>query len=118
MADLLNDMKTLSHNSKERLIGVLIMPPVAVVINYFIFGAAYFQSWRQFITPTIVTMIVVLIVYILCSMIATILLNRFPKYSETFKRIGLEILSFIAVMAASITVLFYGYDYIGMQGMP
>jgi sensor histidine kinase YesM len=118
MAGLLNDMKTLSYNSKERLIGILIMPPVAIVINYFIFGSAYFSGWRQFITPTIVTMIVVMIVYILCSMIATILLNRFPKYGETFKRIGLEILFFVAVTVASITVLFFGYDYIGMPGMP
>jgi LytS/YehU family sensor histidine kinase len=51
-------------------------------------------------------------------MVATILLNRFPEYSQTFKRIGLELLGFVAIMVAAITILFYGYDYIGIQGMP
>ena len=111
-------MKTLSHNSKERLIGILIIPPVAIVINYFVFGAVYFSNWKYFFVPTLITITVVLIIYILCSMVATILLNRFPKYSQAFKRIGLELLCFIAIMVAAVTVLFYGYDYIGIQGMP
>ena len=118
MSELFYNMKTLSYNSKERLIGILLIPPMAIFINYFIFGSAYFEEWRRFITPTLVTMVVVLIVYILCSMTATILLNRFPKYSQTFKRIGIELLCFVGIMAASITTLFYGYDYISIQGMP
>src|SRR5690349_13745254 len=109
MGELFYNMKTLSYNSKERLIGVLILPPVAIIINYFIFGSAYFDGWRQFLGPTLVTITVVLIVYILCSMVATILLNRFPNYSQALKRIGLELLCFIAIMAAAITILFYGY---------
>ena len=111
-------MKTLSYSSKERLIGVLIIPPVAIIINYFVFGAVYFDSLSNFLVPTLVSATVVLIIYILCSMIATILLNRFPKYSQTFKRIGLELLCFVAIMAAAVTVLYYGYEYIGIQGMP
>lgn len=118
MSELFYNMKTLSYSSKERLIGVLILPPVAILINYFVFGSVYFDGWRQFLVPTLVTSTVVLIVYILCSMVATILLNRFPKYGQTLKRIGLELLCFIAIMVAAITILFYGYDYIGMQGMP
>ncbi len=118
MSELFYNMKTLSHNSKERLIGILIIPPVAIVINYFVFGAVYFSNWKYFFVPTLITITVVLIVYILCSMVATILLNRFPKYSQAFKRIGLELLCFIAIMVAAVTVLFYGYDYIGIQGMP
>lgn len=118
MSELYYNMKTLSYSSKERLIGVLILPPVAIIINYFVFGRAYFDGWRHFLAPTIVTIAVILIVYILCSMVATILLNRFPQYSQTLKRIGLELLCFVAIMAAAITILFYGYDYIGLQGMP
>ena len=118
MSELFYNMKTLSHNSKERLIGILIIPPVAIVINYFVFGAVYFSNWKYFFVPTLITITVVLIIYILCSMVATILLNRFPKYSQAFKRIGVELLCFIAIMVAAVTVLFYGYDYIGIQGMP
>ena len=118
MSELFYNMKTLSYSSKERLIGVLIIPPVAIIINYFVFGAVYFDSLSNFLVPTLVSATVVLIIYILCGMIATILLNRFPKYSQTFKRIGLELLCFVAIMAAAVTVLYYGYEYIGIQGMP
>ena len=118
MSELFYNMKTLSYSSKERLIGVLIIPPVAIIINYFVFGAVYFDSLHNFLVPTLVSATVVLIIYILCGMIATILLNRFPKYSQTFKRIGLELLCFVAIMAAAVTVLYYGYEYIGIQGMP
>lgn len=118
MTGLFYNMKTLSHNSKERLIGVLILPPVAIIINFFIFGAVYFDKWRNFFLPTIITITLVLIVYILCSMVATILLNRYPEYSQTFKRIGLELLGFIAITMAAITILFFGFDYIGFRGMP
>lgn len=118
MSELFYNMKTLSYSSKERLIGVVIIPPVAIIINYFVFGSVYFDSLRNFLVPTLVSSTVVLIIYILCSMIATILLNRFPKYSQAFKRIGLELLCFVAIMAAAVAVLFYGYEYIGLQGMP
>lgn len=118
MADLFDNMKALSYNNKERIIGVLLLPPVAIIINYFIFGPAYFERLRQFAIPTLITCTVVLIVYVLCSMVATILLNRYPEYGQTFKRIGLELVGFILITIAAVSILFYGYDYIGIQGMP
>ena len=118
MGDLAYNMKMLNYNSKEKLIGVLVIPPVAIAINYYIFGRPYFKTVGNFLIPTLVTATVVLIVYMLCSMTATILLNRFPKYSQAFKRIGIELLCFIAIMVVAITVLFFGYDYIGIEGMP
>jgi len=118
MSGLVYNMKLLNYSSKEKLIGILVIPPVAIAINYFVFGPVYFSNFRNFLIPTLVTSTVVLIVYILCSMTATILLNRFPKYSDTFKRIGIELLCFVAIMVVAITVLFYGYDYIGIEGMP
>ncbi len=111
-------MKPFKYNSKEILIGILILPPVAIIINYFIFGNNYFDNFRQFIIPTLISTAIIFIVYILCSMVATIMLNRFPKYSQALKRIGIELLLFIVIMLAAITILFYGYDYIGIEGMP
>ena len=118
MGDLAYNMKMLNYSSKEKLIAILVIPPVAIAINYFIFGRPHFQTLGNFLIPTLVTSTVVLIVYMLCSMTATILLNRFPKYSQAFKRIGIELLCFIAIMVVAITVLFFGYDYIGIEGMP
>lgn len=110
-------MQLLNYSSKERIIGALIIPPVAVLLNYAVFGSPYFTSFSHFIVPTIISSISVLLIYILCSMVATILLNHFPKYSQTFKRIGIGILSYISIMAIAITILFYGYDYLNPMGM-
>ncbi len=118
MSGLVYNMKAFNFHSKEKLFGFLILPPVAIVINYFIFGKAYFSSFRNFLVPTLVSILTISVVYTLCSMVASILLNRFPKYSQTFKRIGIELLLFVLIMISAITVLFFGYDYIGMQGMP
>lgn len=118
MRELAFNMKALNYNSKEKLIGIVILPPVAIIINYFIFGSAYFDSFRHFLLPALISTAIIFVVYILCSMVATIMLNRFPKYSQTLKRIGIELLLFVAIMAAAVTVLFFGYDYIGIEGLP
>jgi sensor histidine kinase YesM len=110
-------MKVLSHNRQERMIAAIIVPPIAVLLNYFVFGGAYFESWKGFLLATFITMLVVLIVYMLCSMVATILLNRFPNYSQTFKRIGLGLFCYVTITAAAITIMFFGYDYINLGGM-
>ena len=118
MSGLLVNMKAFKYSSKERLIGLLVIPPVAIVINFFVFGPTYFDNLAHFLLPTLVTCTIVLIIYILCGMIATIMLNRFPKYSQALKKIGLELLFFVMITSAAVTILFFGYDYIGIEGMP
>ncbi|MES1198231.1 MAG: histidine kinase [Chitinophagaceae bacterium] len=110
-------MKVFIFNSKEKTIGAIIMPPVAITINYFLFGPDYFNSFQKFIWPTIITLFAVILVYVLCSMVATMMQHQFPTYRQTFKRIGLSILMYVAIMAIIITILFYGYDYINIAGL-
>lgn len=107
----------LNYSSKETQIGLIITPPVAVALNLVMFGQAYFTGWTKFLLPTLLSSLVVLLVYTLCGMVASILLNRFPKYSQTFKRIGLGLLSYVLIMAVAITILFYGYDYLQVAGL-
>jgi sensor histidine kinase YesM len=117
MSGFLFNINMLNYSSKERLIGFIIIPPVSIVLNIVIFGTGYFSGWYNFLVPSLITLAVVALVYILCGMVAVLLQNRFPKYSQTFKRIGLGILSYIIIMLAAITTLFYGYDYIGFPGL-
>jgi LytS/YehU family sensor histidine kinase len=42
--------------------------------------------------------------------------NRYPKYSQTFKRISIGLVAYVAIMAAAISIIFWGYDYIGFLG--
>ena len=45
MNELVINMKPLKYNSKEILIGILILPPVAIIINYFIFWQRLFWQF-------------------------------------------------------------------------
>ena len=107
----------LTYSSKEKQIGFIILPPVAVAVNAVLFGTAYFQGWQSFLFPTLITTAVIALIYILCGMVAVILLNRFPKYSQTFIRIGLGLFSYVGIMVVAVTILFYGYDYANVAGL-
>ncbi len=94
----------------------MILPPIAIALNYSLFGKQYFFDGRSFLLASLPTFLILVVVYISCGMVATVLLNRFPKYQQTFKRIGLGLLAYILIMIAAITILFLGYDYIGFLG--
>ena len=111
------NINMLNYSSKEKQIGFIILPPVAIAINIVLFGTAYFENWKTFLFPTIISTLAVALVYVMCGMIATILVNRFPKYSQTFKRIGLGLLSYVLIMVIAVTILFFGYDYANVAGL-
>jgi len=110
------DMKPLAYSRKEWLIAVLLLPPFALLLNYVLFGNKYFSSWQPFLIGSLITTLVIFIVYVCCGMIATVMRNRFPKYSQTFRRIVISLSIYVAMMWAAISVLFWGYDYIGFLG--
>lgn len=110
------NMRPLAYSRKEWLIALILLPPFALILNYVLFGNKYFSAWGSFFLASLVTTLVIFIVYICCGMIATVMRNRFPKYSQTFRRIAFSLLIYVAMMWAAISVLFWGYDYIGYLG--
>lgn len=113
---MLNSMAFLKYSTTERWIAFLLLPPFAVVVNIFLFGNRYFQSVWGFLIATFITLSVILLMYITCGMVAIILMNKYPKYSQTFKRIFLCLMVYVLVMVAGISLLFFGYDYLGFLG--
>lgn len=90
---------------------LIIIPPVSMVINYFLFGKIYFTDLSTFALGSLATMSILIVVYISCGMVANIMTNRFPKYSQTFIRIGISLLAYVLIMFTAISVIFLGYDY-------
>ena len=117
MSGFLLNTNMLTYSSKEKTIGLLILPPVAVALNTVLFGLPYYSGLLQFLLPTIITTLVICLVYVICGMIATLLLHRFPKYSQTFKRIAIGLISYVGVMIVAVTILFFGYDYTEIAGL-
>jgi sensor histidine kinase YesM len=80
------------------------------------FGNKYFSSFKNFFLATILTLAIILLTYISCGMVAIVLSHRYPKYSQTFKRISIGLMAYVAIMVAAISIIFWGYDYIGFLG--
>jgi sensor histidine kinase YesM len=91
--------------------------PIAVIINFFIFGSSYFQSFYGFFWPSLISTCVVAGIYLVCSAIAGMLLGHFPTYRQTLRRIAFEMLLFVLVTFTAISLLFYGYEYLALNGL-
>jgi sensor histidine kinase YesM len=110
------EIRPFSYSKKEGLIAAIFLPPFAFLLNYVMFGRNYFSSLKNFLLATVLTFAIILLTYVSCGMIASVLNNRYPKYSQTFKRISIGLLMYVAIMAAAISIIFWGYDYIGFLG--
>ncbi|OQP61640.1 sensor histidine kinase [Niastella populi] len=110
------DIKPLTYSRKERVIAIILLPPLAVLLNFIIFGTQYFSSLGYFIISTGITLGVIALVYVCCGMVGVSLRNRFPKYGQTFRRITIGLGIYIALTIAALSILFWGYDYTGFMG--
>jgi len=116
MNDASTQIRPFSYSKKEGLIAAIFLPPFAFLLNFVMFGNRYFSSLKNFFLATILTLAILLLTYISCGMVAIVLNNRYPKYSQTFKRITIGVLAYVAIMVAAISVIFWGYDYIDFLG--
>src|SRR6185295_18196633 len=110
------EIRPFSYSKKEGLIAAIFLPPFAFLLNYVMFGRNYFSSLKNFLLATILTFAIILLTYVSCGMVASVLNNRYPKYSQTFRRISIGLIGYVAIMAAAISIIFWGYDYIGFLG--
>jgi sensor histidine kinase YesM len=116
MSGSATEIKPFSYSKKEWLIAVIVLPPFAFLLNYVLFGNHYFFGLKNFLLATILTLAIILLTYVSCGMVAIVLNNRYPKYSQTFKRISIGLAAYVAIMAAAISIIFWGYDYINFLG--
>jgi sensor histidine kinase YesM len=116
MAVSVNKMKLFSYSKKEWLIAIILLPPFAFVLNWVLFGNQYFSRLRDFLFATVITFDLLLLSYIACGMVAVIMRNRYPNYRDTFRRISFSLLIYIAIMVATISTIFWGYDYFNFLG--
>ncbi|MER3497911.1 MAG: hypothetical protein C4308_04390 [Chitinophagaceae bacterium] len=92
------------------------MPVFAFAINLSLFGNRYFFNLKDFLIATVLTFLVIFLIYIICGMVASMLMNRYPKYRDTFKRILIAMIFYVTIMIIGISIIFWGYDYIGFLG--
>jgi len=116
MDKIATQIRPFSYSKKEGQIALIVLPPFAFLLNYVMFGQTYFSNLKNFFLASALTLAIIALTYISCGMIAVVLSNRYPKYSQTFKRISIGLVIYITIMVAAISIIFWGYDYMNFLG--
>src|SRR4051794_23869479 len=100
-----------TYHTKDLSILVASMLPMAILINYFLFGVRYFSPGGNFLSTTIVTFFYFGLAFLTYGFVAISLRNRFPDDSDFLKRLLICISIFFLMSAVYISGLLLAYDY-------
>jgi len=89
---------------------------MTVVLNYVLFGTRYFKELPVFLISGAVTFIILSLAWMAHGWVAVTLRNRLPKEKDTNKRLVIAITIFSIMTAVTLTLIFWGYDYINFFG--
>jgi Histidine kinase len=99
------------YTRKDWLIISILLPPVIVVINYWIFASRYFKEATIFWWSTAISLVVGFASWQIQILVAIKLQKKYPGYHQTFKRLFVAVLSYIIITCATISFIFWVYDH-------
>lgn len=97
------------YTRKDRIIIAAMLPPVILVINYWIFGWRYFAEGSLFLWSSIISGVTGIVSWQVQIMIALWLQKKYPKYHQTLRRVFYALLLYILVTSLTILFVFLGY---------
>jgi two-component system, LytTR family, sensor kinase len=100
------------YTRKDRLIILILLPPVVLLINYWVFGKRYFTESKLFTVASLMSGLTGFISWRLQILVAVRMHRRYPRYSQTFRRIVLSLLLYIIITVSTLCLIFVLYDYI------
>jgi hypothetical protein len=109
-------LKFEKYNSKEASIMVFTMIPMAILMNYFLYGFSYFSEWPVFIWATLITSIVLCFAFFIYGQIAVSLRYRFPHEHEVYRRLFLTITIFVLLTGVYLSIMCRAYDLFHFMG--
>ena len=104
------------YTSKDFHILVASMLPMAVLLNYFLFGNPYFTQLGFFLPATVITFVYLAIAFMTYGFVAIFLRNRFPRDEQLFKRLTICISIFVLMSAVHVSIVLLSYDYFHFLG--
>jgi len=101
------------YTSKDNAILVATMGPMAVVLNYILFGSSYFYNIQKFLIGTASAFLILSGAFITYGLVAISLRNRFPNENQLYKRLLICISLFALMTAVIISLILRGYEHFG-----
>jgi len=109
-------IKIPKYTSKDIPILFGSMLPMSVLLNYFLYGSAYFKSLSIFAWTTLVSFAILGGAFLTYGFVAIFLRSRFPNDSQLLKRLAICISIFFLMSAVYISLILLGYDYFNFFG--
>lgn len=99
------------YTRKDWIIITVLMPPVILVMNYWIFGSRYFSESGIFWWSTFITAVIAFISWLLQIVVAIRLQKKFPAWGDTIRRLCIALSLYILITSLTIYLVFLAYDY-------
>jgi two-component system, LytTR family, sensor kinase len=104
------------YTTKDFHILVASMLPMALMINYVLYGSRYFTDISCFLPATLLTFFFLGVAFLTYGFVAIFLRNRFPSDGQVFKRLTICISIFVLMSAVYVSILLLSYDYFHFLG--
>ncbi|MBK8568274.1 MAG: histidine kinase [Saprospiraceae bacterium] len=92
---------------KNNWVELLIVPPVLLGVGYFMYGDSYFSSWGNFWRMTLPWVIFGIMASSACRWWRQVMLNRFEKTDDWWKRLIFSILGYLTFHFILISALYF-----------
>jgi sensor histidine kinase YesM len=99
------------YTRKDWIIISVLLPPVVLTMNYWIFGSRYFSESGIFWWSTSITAVIAFISWLLQIVVAIRLQKKFPGYGDTIRRLSFALSLYVLITSLTIYLVFQAYDY-------
>lgn len=100
------------YTKKDCIIISVLLPPVVIAVNYWIFGTRYFTERGIFWLSTTITATAAFVSWLLQIVVAIHLQRKYPRYSDTIKRLTIALSMYVLLTSFTISIVFWAYDYV------
>jgi hypothetical protein len=103
-------MRLPQYSGKDYVVLAIVILPITLVVNSFIFGSRYYMEGGVFIPATLITAALAALDFLLCGYIAAAMKKRWPRGAQAPRRLFYMILCFVALSGLFLMIVFSGYE--------
>ena len=107
-----------TFTNRDKRIFLFTIPFIVIIMNRLLFSSDYFSNWKVFGIGTLITFLVLCLLWPLLTWVAVTVRNRFRQDREMIKRLALTISIIVMLTWLAITAIFQLYDQLKITGSP
>jgi two-component system, LytTR family, sensor kinase len=98
------------YSGKDYVVLAIILLPITVLVNSFVFGSRYFTEGPVLVQATLITAALFALEFLMCGAIAAAMKKRWPRGTQTPRRLFYMILCFVALSGLFLMIVFNIYE--------